>query len=75
MGRLKVKVDENDKDVQIYGTHKYHTTLGLLYKKSPRKYYPDLLSEHRTEDNIKDAIKNYNNELDEKIAEIRAQYH
>ena len=49
--------------------------------KAAQKRYDDkrksrrLSSIYFTEDNIKDAIKNYNNELDEKIAEIRAQYH
>ena len=74
MSRLTVIIDKDDKDVQVYGTHRYNTDTGWLYKKSARKVYLDVLSKNRTEENIKDAIKNYNSELDDQISKIKKQY-
>ena len=70
MGKLTVIIDSLDSDMQIYGAHKYNTSTGWLYKKSSRKHYPDVLCKNRTEKCIKEAIFNYNKELDEKINQI-----
>ncbi len=70
---MKVQIDQNNNNVQICGKYRYNTENGLniLSTVSKRKHYPDVVSRDRKESCIKEAINNYNDELDAAIARLK----
>lgn len=73
MGNLKVKIDEKNKHVQIYGKYRYCTELGSgnLSVVSRRKDYPEVISRGRNESSIIDAVNNYNAELEAALRSLK----
>jgi len=70
MNTPKVTIDPANINVQILGKYRFDTQGGggNLSSVSRRKHYPDMLSMDRPERCIKEAIKNYKNELAARLA-------
>lgn len=76
MARRKVTIDPTNEHVQVCGKYRLNTELKgehILSSVSKRKTYPDVLSRGRKETDIREAIDNYNAELNAQIEEIRAK--